>query len=75
MKATVLTSNYSVDLTDSQWERLNALEDWGSALVEDMEEAGASNVEWNGHFGQAIFFTADPRDVKKIMKVLKEQSS
>jgi hypothetical protein len=55
-----------VPLTDEQW---NRLDNWGHdapnpydeqlKLIKMLEDVGAYDVDWNGHFGQNIFFTAD----------------
>lgn len=55
-----------VPLTDEQWDKLSR---WGEdtpnpydeelKLIKELEEVGAYDVDWNGHFGQSIFFSAD----------------
>lgn len=48
----------SVELTSPQWERLNKL-DFTDDVEPVLVEAGAysRSVDYNGHFGRAIFFT------------------
>ncbi len=52
-----------VPLTDQQWDKLESLDGvWlekGVEFMVELEKAGASEVDWSGHFGRNIFFTAD----------------
>ena len=47
-----------VPLTEEQWDKLEDLDDtW--KFIEELQKVGAQDVDWNGHFGRNIFFTAD----------------
>ncbi|RKZ86264.1 MAG: hypothetical protein DRQ39_05995 [Gammaproteobacteria bacterium] len=53
-----------VPLTDGQWSRLMTMEKeveefGGYDFIVELEKMGASDVDWSGHYGQNIYFTAE----------------
>jgi hypothetical protein len=48
-----------VPLTEEQWEALDRLS--VTKVINALEKAGAfyNTVDWNGHFGRNLFFSAD----------------
>ena len=69
MKLTVTTYHMKVPLNKKQWGRLQRIEAtaWRKSRTRPtsdefnklLREAGACNVEFNGHFGRNIFFQAE----------------
>lgn len=61
-------------LTDILWKKRNDRED-DSIIFTELEKSGAYDIDFNGHFGPHIFFTADSfyqidRVKNKIEKLL-----
>lgn len=48
----------SVELSLVQFDKLEAI-DYLDVVMPNLEKLGASNIEYNGHFGSAIFFTTN----------------
>lgn len=83
MKATPVRIQYCVDLTSRQWDRLMRIDTESFKCVgknlkkaqefeKELEDAGAYDIEFNGHFGVAFYFTSDAStDTKLILHVLK----
>ena len=76
----VVRKEYAVDVNTEQFSRLLKREDKceGLALVEELGKLnGVSNIEYDGHFGSAIYFRIDC-DVdsfslqKKVVKIIQK---
>lgn len=72
--------NYSVPVSDEVWDALNDTKRrfWDSTIIFEelnkrFEKYNAFDLEYNGHFGQNIYFTTDSRwecDLKIIEKII-----
>lgn len=71
MELELQTGNYCVELTPDQWDRLNAL-DYTNVVACALNGVGAYSVEYNGHFGRAIYFTALPNDAVSALEKIQE---
>lgn len=51
----------AVPVTDEQWAVMMKWDDTGKSydIICELEKLGAQRIEWNGHFGQNFYFTAN----------------
>jgi len=72
MKPEILSINYCIELPAEDflafWKKLDYTDEVGPA----MHEAGAMNIEYDGHFGPNIFFTSEATEVDSIVEVVKK---
>lgn len=62
----------SIDLTEAQWNKLDSL-DYLDVVNPALIAAGAlaNTVEYDGHFGSALYFTANNKeDAEKVTRRL-----
>lgn len=66
-KVTITRITYCVDLTQEQFDKLNCL-----TVVPKLQELGAFDIEYNGRYGNKIFFeTYKDKNVPKILAAIK----
>jgi len=58
--------SYSIEVSPDIWEILNGIDvrgddnsDW---IMKELSDLGAEDVDWNGHFGSAVFFSLPVND-------------
>lgn len=71
MKLEICNINYCIPLTLEQFEKLSKLS-YLDDVYPAMRDAGASTIDYDGHFGPNIFFNAEKSDAKNILAVVKE---
>lgn len=71
MKLEICNINYCIPLTMEQYNKLQKLS-YLDDIYTPMRDFGASNVEYDGHFGQNIFFNAERKDAKNILAVVEQ---
>lgn len=58
--------NICVELTDEEWKALDSMDYLGEVQT-PLENAGATKIEYNGHFGRNVFFTvASTTDARAV---------
>lgn len=73
IKLKICSYSIMIPLTDSQWKKLNWVDDGYiegqdkvyDEFIKDMEALGCYKIDWNGHFGQNFFFDIDKMDYRK----------
>lgn len=71
MKANIDMYKFVIPLSDTQWGVLREIDmdvicgeyKLYNKLIKDMEDMEAECVEFNAHFGQNFFFTAETKDI------------
>jgi RNA binding exosome subunit len=58
-----------IELTKKQFDKLESI-DYLDVVMPKLEKLGASEIEYNGHFGEAIFFITDT--LEEAQKVTEE---
>lgn len=67
--------NCQVELSFEQFERLEKY-DYLDQVMPMLEKLGACNIEYNGHFGSAIFFYVDTlQEAESVTKKIEEMLS
>lgn len=69
MIAEVVRVMYRIDLTHEQWGKLRDL-DYLDDVMKPMEKIGAFDIEYNGHFGRAIFFSLHGVEIILLSKII-----
>ena len=69
MKFHVTSKSYCVSLTNEQWRDIDFESSLAGTIaslvfIENMEKAGCSRIDWNGHFGRNLFYTCNVEDTK-----------
>ena len=81
MKIEITQYSICIPLTKRQWDRLARIDDTGTEkayhhyqrFIHSLEEAGASNINFNGHFGSNIFFNVEKlEDADKVRQLLQK---
>lgn len=70
MKIVICTVNYCIPLTLAQFKKLDK-KSYLDDVYPMLKDAGAENIEYSGHFGSNIFFTARPEDTENILAAVK----
>lgn len=61
-----------IELSMKQFKKLETI-DYLDIVMPQLEKLGASNIEYNGHFGAAIFFnTENLEDAQKVTDKIEE---
>jgi RNA binding exosome subunit len=62
----------NIELSIEQFRKLESI-DYLDVVMPTLKKFGASNIEYNGHFGAAIFFTTDNlKDAQKVTEKIEE---
>lgn len=62
----------SVELSIEQFKKLDEI-DYLEVVMPMLEKLGASNIEYDGHFGAAVFFTCeDIQSAQKVTQAIEE---
>lgn len=69
LTADISSSNYNVELGITLFNKLESI-DFFDIVNPSLEKAGASDIEYNGHFGDYIYFRAHPSKLDNIMGTL-----
>ena len=61
MSYSITRFEIAVPVSDEQWAVMMKWDKEAKSydIICDLEKHGASKIEWNGHFGQFFYFTAD----------------
>lgn len=72
LKYEVTGYNCCVELSIEQFKKLDKM-DYLDFVMPALEKLGASDIEYNGHFGAAVFFHAENLDdAKKVTDKIEE---
>ena len=62
----------SVELTIEQFKKLEEI-DYLDVVMPRLEQLGASDIEYNGHFGAAVLFTCeDMQSAQKVTQAIED---
>ena len=62
----------SVELSIEQFKKLDEI-DYLEVVMPMLEKLGASNIEYDGHFGAAVFFTCeDMQSAQKVTQAIED---
>lgn len=72
MKFEKTSTNYRLDLSESQWDKLESIRDaWMDEyegyidIFKTTEKIGVYDLNWSGHFGMCLFFRIEHENEKK----------
>ena len=73
IETTIQNISYMVEVSPNIWKILNGFDDEGNEnddqIIEDLMNFGAYDVNWNGHFGMAVFFSLTTDDHSQLSKI------
>lgn len=75
LKAELQNRSYIIEVPPAIWEVLTDIDDEGyendEYIMKDLEDMGAYKIEWNAHFGRAVFFSLMAEDDDNLDEIIK----
>ena len=73
--------SFAAKLTDEEWEALNRRDErdidiynvatgYEHPEIKLLQKAGCEELDWDGHFGQAFYFSCEPADLVRARKAV-----